>query len=195
MPGTARKTAPRKTADTPEPTSDATPEPTNAEPAPEQPNASPEPTNGASAPAVVDFMKLLETAEVDDKAAPKSADRKSIEVPEAWLTKVKETYESRKRVKLAPITTKVQFGEVGDLIRAAADRLDLSATVRAVYSPAPEGTEDKDRELCALTFTVGPRRKGPQSKKDKPVPATAADTSGDVPNADAPVSASGSSGE
>lgn len=178
MPGTTRsaRKAPSKPVDE---------QPEQAPVADEQPNAEEQvaaaqgSADAPSAPsAPVDFMALLATAEEDTKASRKSDERTDIDVPEEWIAKVKDTYERRKRVHIPGITTKDMFAQVGDLIRAAADRIEKSATVRAKYT-LPDGAEDKpeNRVLSGLTFTVGPRRKGPQSKKAADaVPTDTADT-------------------
>lgn len=140
-----------------------------------------EPTNGAPVAGPVDFLKLLEVAEDDTKASRKSDERTDIHVPEEWISKVKHTFENRKRVHIPGIHDKDTFAAVGDLIRAAADRIDKSATVRAKYT-LPDGAEDKpeNRVLSGLTFTVGPRRKGPQGKKAADAAPETADESGTV---------------
>lgn len=123
-----------------------------------------EPTEPAPA-APIDFMALLQTAEIETKNAPKAIERKHIDVPAEWVEKVQEAFSKRLRVKIPGITTKEAYMAVGDLIRAAADRIGKSATVRASYD-VPKGKPDtkENRVLTGLTFTVGARREGPKRK-------------------------------
>jgi hypothetical protein len=171
MPGTTRTKTPRPPASKSGPAEEsaavtevqekaATTEATEATETTESTEQTPAPA------AAVDFLALLSTAEDDTKSAAKTDERTAIHVPEEWIAKVKDTFENRKRVRIPGIRDKDTFAKVGDLVRAAADRIEKSATVRAVYE-VPAGKEDtkENRVLVALTFTIGARRKGPQSKK------------------------------
>jgi hypothetical protein len=172
MPGTARKSTRSSAVKAVEELPEETPA-TPVDELPEQapvsdavPNAEEQAASAQGAPAPVDFMALLSVAEDDTKASAKSDERATIQVPEEWIAKVKDTFENRRRVRIPGITSKEIYAQVGDLIRAAADRIEKTATVRAVYS-VPEGKENtkENRVLSALSFTVGPRREGPRAKK------------------------------
>lgn len=147
---------------------------TSPEPAPEtSPETSPEPTPETSpepaaetpeAPATdsaaLDFEALFQQATVEDKSPKKAV--ADVEVPPVWIDRVNQFYKERRRVTF-PVTDKVAYNTLADLLRAAAHKSELriSATCKASYTG-----EGDDATLTGLILTVGDRR-GASSTKAK----------------------------